>query len=54
MNSSLTEIVEEIQSKSVKAVRQFHNGRGFQKAILGDAKEDCGLNVIPTRWLAGK
>ena len=32
---------------------QFHNGRGSQEAIFGDAKGDCGLNVIAARNLAG-
>ena len=39
--------------ESTKAVVQFHNGRGSQEAIFGDAKGDCGLNVIPTRRLSG-
>jgi len=41
------------KSESAKAVTQFHNGRGSQEAILYDAKGNCGLNVIPTRRLAG-
>jgi hypothetical protein len=41
------------KSESAKAVTLFHNGRGSQEAIFGDAKGDCGLNVIPTRRLAG-
>ena len=41
------------KSESAKAVTQFHNGRGSQEAIFGDAKGNCGLNVIPTRRLAG-
>lgn len=36
-----------------KAVVQFHNGRGSQEAILGDAKQDAALAVIPTRRLEG-
>ncbi len=41
------------KNESAKAVILFHNGRGSQEAIFGDAKGDCGLNVIPTRRLAG-
>lgn len=41
------------KSESAKAVTQFHNGRGSQEAIFGNAKGNCGLNVIPTRRLAG-
>ena len=41
------------KTESTKAVVQFHNGRGSQEAIFGDAKGDCGLNVIVTRRLAG-
>ena len=41
------------KSESAKAVTLFHNGRGSQEAIFGDAKGNCGLNVIPTRRLAG-
>ena len=31
----------------------FHNGRSSQEAIFGEAKNNCGLNVIATRRLAG-
>jgi len=31
----------------------FHNGRGSQEAIFGDAKTDAALDVIPCRRLAG-
>ena len=41
------------KTESTKAIVQFHNGRGSQEAIFGDAKGDCGLNVIATRRLAG-
>jgi len=41
------------KSESAKAVILFHNGRGSQEAIFGDAKTSCGLNNIPTRRLAG-
>ena len=41
------------KTESTKAVVLFHNGRGSQEAIFGDAKDDSGLNVIPTRRLAG-
>ena len=41
------------KTESTKAVVLFHNGRGSQEGIFGDAKDDSGLNVIPTRRLAG-
>ena len=41
------------KSESAKSVILFHNGRGSQEAIFADAKNDCGLNVIPTRRLIG-
>jgi len=41
------------KSESAKAVVLFHNGRGSQEAIFGDAKGNCGLNIIPTRRLIG-
>ena len=41
------------KTESAKAVVQFHNGRGSQEAIFGDAKGDCGLDVIATRKLTG-
>lgn len=41
------------KSESAKAVILFHNGRGSQEAIFGDAKGNCALNIIPTRRLAG-
>jgi hypothetical protein len=31
----------------------FHNGRGSQECIFGDAKNDAALDVIPSRRLAG-
>jgi hypothetical protein len=41
------------KAKSAKTVVLFHNGRGSQEAIFGDAKTDAALNVIPCRRLAG-
>lgn len=41
------------KTESAKSVVLFHNGRGSQEAIFADAKTDAGLNVIPTRGLAG-
>jgi hypothetical protein len=41
------------KSESAKSVVVFHNGRGSQEAIFGDAKNDTGLDVIATRRLAG-
>ena len=39
--------------ESAKSVVLFHNGRGSQEAIFGDAKTDAALDVIPTKRLAG-
>jgi hypothetical protein len=39
--------------ESARSVVLFHNGRGSQEAIFGDAKTNAGLNVIATRRLAG-
>ncbi len=41
------------KNESAKAVAVFHNGRGSQEAIFGNAKQDAAFNVIPTRRLAG-
>ncbi len=41
------------KTNSAKSVVLFHNGRSSQEAIFGEAKNNCGLNVIPTRRLAG-
>jgi len=37
--------------QSAKTVVLFHNGRGSQEAIFGDAKQHVALGVIPTRHL---
>ena len=39
--------------QSAKNIVQFHNGRGSQECIFGDAKNDAALDVIPTKRLAG-
>ena len=36
---------------SAKSIVLFHNGRGSQEAIFGDAKTDVALDVIPCRRL---
>ena len=41
------------KSESAKNVILFHNGRGSQEAIFGDAKNNAALDVIPTKRLAG-
>ncbi len=41
------------KTESAKSVVTFHNGRGSQEAIFGDAKNDAALDVIPSRCLAG-
>jgi hypothetical protein len=38
---------------SAKSLVLFHNGRGSQEAIFGDAKTDAALDIIPSRRLAG-
>jgi len=38
---------------SAKTLVLFHNGRGSQEAIFGDAKTDAALDVIPSKRLAG-
>ncbi len=38
--------------ESAKSVVLFHNGRGSQEAIFGDAKNDAALDIIPCRRLA--
>jgi len=40
------------KTESAKSVVVFHNGRGSQEAIFGDAKNYAGLDVIPSRRLA--
>jgi len=37
--------------ESAKTVVLFHNGRGSQEAIFGDAKNDTALDIIPCRRL---
>lgn len=37
--------------ESAKSVVLFHNGRGSQEAIFGDAKNDAALDVIPCKRL---
>jgi hypothetical protein len=39
--------------ESAKTIVLFHNGRGSQEAIFGDAKNDVALDAIPTKRLAG-
>ena len=41
------------KSQSAKNVVLFHNGRGSQECVFGDAKNDAALDVIPSRRLAG-
>lgn len=40
------------KTESAKSVVLFHNGRGSQEAIFGNAKNDTALDVIPCRGLA--
>jgi len=41
------------KGESAKSVVLFHNGRGGQEAIFGDAKNDTALDAIATKKLAG-
>ena len=41
------------KTQSAKSVVLFHNGRGSQEALFGDAKTDAALNVLPSKRLAG-
>ena len=38
---------------SARSVLLFHNGRGSQEKIFGEAKQHAALDVIPTRTLCG-
>ena len=40
------------KTESAKSVVLFHNGRGSQEAIFGNAKTDTALGVIPCKRLA--
>jgi hypothetical protein len=39
--------------ESAKSVVLFHNGRGSQETVFGDAKTDAALDVLPSRRLSG-
>ena len=41
------------KTESAKSVVLFHNGRGSQEGIFGDAKNDAALNIVPSKRLAG-
>jgi hypothetical protein len=41
------------KTESARSVVLFHNGRGSQECIFGDAKNDAALDVIPSKRLAG-
>ena len=41
------------KGESANSVVLFHNGRGSQEAIFGDAKNDAALDTIATKKLAG-
>ena len=41
------------KSQLAKNVVLFHNGRGSQECVFGDAKNDAALDVIPSKRLAG-
>jgi hypothetical protein len=41
------------KTESAKSAVLFHNGRGSQEKIFGDAKNDAALNVVPSKRLGG-
>jgi hypothetical protein len=41
------------KTESAKSVVLFHNGRGTQETIFGEAKTDAALDALPSRRLAG-
>lgn len=41
------------KTESAKSVVLFHNGRGSQETLFGDAKTDAALDVLPSSRLAG-
>lgn len=41
------------KTESAKSIIMFHNGRGSQEAIFAEAKSNAGLDVLPSRSLAG-
>jgi len=41
------------KSESAKSVVLFHNGRGSQETLFGDAKNDTALDAIATKRLVG-
>lgn len=38
---------------NTRKILKFHNGRGSQEGIFGDAKGDCKLEYVPVRSLTG-
>jgi len=41
------------KKESAKAVLQFHNGRGAQENVFGEVKDQCNMDYVPVRKLAG-
>jgi hypothetical protein len=41
------------KTESAKSVILFHNGRGTQETLFGEAKTDAALDALPSRRLAG-
>jgi hypothetical protein len=41
------------KTESAKSVVLFHNGRGSQENLFGDAKTDAALDALPSRRLPG-
>ncbi len=42
------------KTESAKAVVLFHNGRGSQERLFGNAKNDTALSVIPCKTHANR
>jgi hypothetical protein len=41
------------KKSNARKVLRFHNGRGAQEGIFGDAKGDCRIEYVPVRSLTG-
>jgi len=46
-------VVATNKTDSAQHIVRFHHGRGSQEGLFGEAKQHSGLDLIPTRRLAG-
>ena len=46
-------VVATNRTESARHLVRFHHGRGSQEGLFGEAKQHSGLDLIPTRRLAG-